>query len=488
MSSYEPTRESLKRHAVPEWYHDAKFGIFIHWGPYSLPAFAPLGRGDINQIMAQEGYRSFFTNMPYAEWYVNSIRIKGSPAQLHHAATYGEGAAYADFVPQFKRAAANWRPVEWAECFQEAGARYVVLVTKHMDGFLMWPSKTPNYARPDYQLDRDIVGELTDAVKGRAMRMGFYYSSALDQSFTSSPIADIAGLFSEGGPIDQRYAKYQLGHWLELIDRYAPSILWGDIAYPPGTNPFELFAHFYNRNPEGVVNDRWGQFPLWMHRLMRTRWGRKLLGAYSMRMVRQGNAANLAPPHYDFRTPEFAVMKDISAGKWETCRGMGLGFGYNQEERDDDYLTLAELIRMLVDIVSKNGNLLLNVGPMADGTIPAVQAALLRGLGAWLKTYGAAIYATRPWHRAEGVTAEGVPLRFTSAASAEGEVLFVFFMAQLAGSEATIRDLPVSAGASIRDLATGAPIAFKPDGADLRLSFTVRPPDTPVHAIAIARP
>ena len=482
---YGPTPASIRQHQAPEWYHDAKFGIFIHWGPFSVPAYAPLGHGDVNELMAKEGYASFFANIPYSEWYVNSIRIPGSPAHQHHLRTYGQNASYFDFAPQFKQASASWQPDPWADLFQAAGARYVVLVTKHMDGFLMWPSATPNYARPDYHMDRDVVGELTAAVKARGLRMGFYYSSALDQSFTTSAMTDLAGLFSEGGPIDQRYAQYQFAHWRELIDRYGPSILWGDIAYPPGTNLFELFAYFYNRTPEGVVNDRWGQFPSWMHRLIRTRPGRALLNAYAMRMLAQGSAGNVKPPHYDFRTPEFAVMKDISPGKWETCRGMGHGFGFNREESDDDTIKLPELIRMLVDIVSKNGNLLLNVGPMPDGTIPSVQADLLRGVGAWLKTYGAAIYGTRPWQRAVGITTAGAGVRFTRRPSAQGETLYALFMDPLPGRQVTIKDLRAGQEAVICDLATGRPVEFRQDGDDLALSFADPPPGAPAHAIAI---
>ena len=259
-----------------------------------------------------------------------------------------------------------------------------MLVTKHMDGFLMWPSATPNYARPGYQMDRDIVGELTDAVKARGMRMGMYYSSALDQSLTTSAMADVVGLLSEGGPIDKRYAAYQFAHWRELIDRYQPSVLWGDIAYPPGTNLFELFAYFYNQVPDGVVNDRWGQLPLAASA------GPNAPGPGAAQCIRTahpegGLVRKRARCPLDFRTPEFAVMKEIRSEKWETCRGMGRGFGYNREEADSDYIQLPELIRMLVDIVSKNGNLLLNVGPMADGTIPEVQAELLRGVGRWLR-------------------------------------------------------------------------------------------------------
>lgn len=485
---YEPTRASVRQHVVPDWYHDAKFGIFIHWGPFSVPAYAPQGHGDINELLRNEGYRSLFANIPYSEWYVNSIRIKGSPAQQHHLRTYGAGRSYFDFAPEFKRASAAWQAEPWADLFREAGARYVVLVTKHMDGFLMWPSKTLNYAHAGYAMDRDVVGELTAAVKAHDMRMGVYYSSALDQSFTTSAMTDFAGLFSEGGPIDARYARYQFSHWRELIDRYEPSVLWGDICYPPRTNLFALFAYFYNRIEEGVVNDRWGQLPPWLHRLIRTRPGRALLNTLAMRAVRKGQAGNVTPPHYDFRTPEFAVMEDIRPKKWETCRGMGNGFGYNREERDEDHIKLPELIHMLVDIVSKNGNLLLNVGPMPDGTIPAVQVALLRGIGAWLGTYGEAIYGTRPWRRAEGTTATGGSVRFTSRSSPDGEELYVILLDPALESKVTVKELSLPQAATARDLATGEPVQMRQEGADLALTFQ-RPPDhSTAHVVAITSP
>src|SRR4029079_12082634 len=134
--------------------------------------------------------------------------------------------------------------------------------------------------------------------------------------------------------------------------------------------------------------DRWGQLPPWLHPVVRTQPARALVNAYATRLLKKGAAGNVKPTHYDFITPEFAVMKDIRPQKWETCRGMGSGFGFNREEQDSDSIQLPDLIRMLVDIVGKNATLLLTVGPMPDGTIPPVQAALLKGVGVWLKTYG----------------------------------------------------------------------------------------------------
>jgi alpha-L-fucosidase len=163
---------------------------------------------------------------------------------------------------------------------------------------------------------------------------------------------------------------------------------------------------------------------------------------------------------------------------------MGHGFGYNREEQGSDYIKLSDLIRMLVDIVSKNGNLLLNVGPMADGTIPDVQAELLRGLGQWLKTYGEAIFGTRPWHRAEGTTIAGGNVRFTHRPDA-GDTIYAVFMDALPAGPVTIKDVAVNETATARDLATGEPMALQKDGDDLTLILSSPRANTPPHAVAI---
>jgi alpha-L-fucosidase len=236
--------------------------------------------------------------------------------------------------------------------------------------------------------------------------------------------------------------------------------------------------------PDGVVNDRWGQLPLWLHRFVRSRPGRALLNVYATSLLTKGATGGVRPPHSDFRTPEFAVMKGIREEKWETCRGMGHGFGFNREEQDADHIQLPDLVRLLVDVVSKNGNLLLNVGPMADGTIPEVQAALLRGVGQWLETYGEAIYGTRPWKRADGTTSAGGSVRFTQRANGDGTI-YAVFMDPLPAGPVTIHDLTVPERATARDLATGQPIALQQHGDHLILNLPGSTPVTPAHAIAI---
>jgi alpha-L-fucosidase len=156
-----------------------------------------------------------------------------------------------------------WEPESWAKLFARAGAKYVVLFTKHHDGFLMWNSRHPNPLNPKWQVSRDVVGELTNAVNSNGMKMGFYYSSLLDWSFTKRPIVNVVDLIagSETSPI---YVNYVEKHWIELMERYNPWILWGDIGYPPRYELSKLFARFYNDQPEGVVNDRWVQLPKFM--------------------------------------------------------------------------------------------------------------------------------------------------------------------------------------------------------------------------------
>jgi alpha-L-fucosidase len=419
--------------------------------------------------------------MPYAEWYINSLRIPGSPVQKYHHENYGNSHSYYDFAPEFKRISAKWSPDCWGDLFQEAGARYIVFITKHMDGFLMWPSSIPNYRISGYQSERDIVGELAASMKARNIKLGLYYSSLLDQSYTSKPMIDIPGLYSEGGPIDRRYSEYQYSHWVELIDRYQPSVLWGDIGYPPGTNPLSLFAYFYNKIAEGVVNDRWAQNPLIVHRIVRAPLVRPFINWYAAHVVAKGEGRQPLPPHYDFTTPEYATSQQMSDKKWEANRGMANSFSYNRMETEADYITLPALIRLLVDTVSKNGNLMIDVGPMADGTIPEIQVKLLRGLGAWVKLYGEAIYGTRTWQRAEGELRNGGGVRFTQ----KGNILYVFLMDGQETGEIVIKGLAAMADCSARDIASGQSIQSRLEGDDLALDLPKTTMSTPVRVLAL---
>lgn len=411
--TYQPTLASVKTHPLPDWYNDAKFGIFIHWGVYSVPAYAPAGEMDIEKALSG---KMDLSQSPYAEWYQNSLRVEGSPTHQYHARTYGAGFRYEQFAPQFNEQIRQWNPDAWAGLFARAGARYVVLVTKHHDGFLMWPSRHPNPHIEGWQASRDVVGELSRAANTAGLRMGFYYSSLLDWSFTRKPITSVADLIA-GSDASHQYADYVESHWLELIERYDPWILWSDIGYPPGYDLPKLWAHFYNHKPEGVVNDRWMQLP----RFLFSRLGRAIL----MQMIRRTSGGKQPQAaHCDFVTPEYATLDEISPTKWETCRGIGHSFGYNQFESTDEYQKADDLIRLLADVVSKNGNLLLNVGPCADGSIHPAQQAALEGLGRWLQRNGESIYGTRPWRRYKDTGPNGGDVRYTS----RGQTLYAILL------------------------------------------------------------
>ncbi len=458
--TFEPTLESVRQHIVPAWYDEAKLGIFIHWGLYSAPAWAPHG-GDIGEVFQSGDMSGWFRNNSYAEWYANTLKFEDSPTREWHNRHYGAGFHYDDFAPGFNSALKRWKPDEMAALFAEVNARYVVLTTKHHDGFTLWPSEHPCPHKPDYHTQRDVVGELTAAVRKRGMRMGLYYSGGLDWAFNETRIEDIPDVW---GTIVQspEFVEYSLAHWRELIDRYQPSLMWNDIGYPAAADLGELFAYYYNNVPEGVINDRFTQS--------------------RDRTPKIGEP--LAPPrgpHHDFLTPEYAQFDEIQSEKWESCRGIGHSFGYNRNEGDDQLLAEDELIHMFVDIVSKNGNLLLNVGPMADGTIPANQAERLRGLGRWLDVNGKAIFDTRPWTRAEGVTSSGVDIRFTAI----DEALFVTMLGTPAESEITVEGVEAPAGAAIRLLGRDGDLSWRQDGADLRIELPEDLPDSPAHSLAI---
>jgi alpha-L-fucosidase len=372
---YEPTLASLDTHPLPQWYANAKLGIFIHFGLYSVPGWAPLSH-------PEHDFRNvdYIKNNPYAEWYLNVMRIPGSPTQAYHREHYGANFSYYDFAPIFNRESKKWNPDEWAKIFHDAGARYVVLTTKHHDGFTLWPSTTvnpnPSIPQNERHAERDIVGELTAAVRKEGMKMGLYYSGGYDWTFNSGPI-ETAADYQSVKPENQAYGDYAFAQIHELIERYHPSVLWNDIDWPKTGRPMQVEADYYNAVPDGVVDDRFGI------------------------------------KHTDFTSPEYKKLDEISEKKWEECRGLGQSFGYNRAEGEAETIAPADLIALLVDIVSKNGNLLLDVGPEDDGTIPPVQMERLKALGAWLQQNGEAIYDTTPWERAAGKTDEGDDLRFT---------------------------------------------------------------------------
>jgi alpha-L-fucosidase len=355
-----PDTWSTLARPTPAWVRRAKLGIFVHWGAYSVPAWAE-PTGELGTVSDTQ----WFAHNAYAEWYGNTMRIPGSPARRHHEEVYG-GAPYDDFLDAWT--AERFDPAAWAQLFAEAGADFVVPTTKHHDGIALWDAPGTGSRNTVHRGPRrDLVGEIAAAVRDRGLRLGVYYSGGLDWSITPyGPHTSHHDLITQR-PNDAAYNLYAVAHVRDLIDRYRPDVLWNDINWPDAGKRtgagslHELLSDFYAGNPDGVVNDRWGV------------------------------------PHWDYRTSEYAAGTEVEVGdSWEQCRGIGLSFGYNQVEGPEHYLDARALGRLLADVVSRGGRLLLNVGPTAAGEIVPAQAEALKGLGRWLGSAGSLLADSEP--------------------------------------------------------------------------------------------
>ena len=367
---YEPTWSSLDSRENPKWFHDAKFGIFIHWGLYSVPSYAPRGT--------------------YAEWYWHAK--DGDQTGKHQAAVgranaindfhnrvYGADFEYKDFREHFT--CEMFEPKEWAALFKRSGAKYVVLTSKHHDGYCLWPSKeaSKSFGMPWNSVDsgpqRDLVGELTDAVREEDdIKMGLYYS-IWDWFNPFWPEKDQPTHRKKKGNdvTRQKYINEVMApQFKDIVNRYAPSVIFSDGDWWMDDEKWEtkpLLAWLFNEAPnkeEVVINDRWGKV-------------RKKHGGY-------------------FTTEYGSGFEDPSI-IWEENRGIGKSFGYNRQETYDDYNSEELLVYMLCDIVSRGGNFLLDIGPTADGRIPVIMEERLIQLGEWLDINGEAIFNTRRWIR-----------------------------------------------------------------------------------------
>ncbi len=393
---YLPTEESLSSRETPEWYGYAKLGIFIHWGLYSVPGWAtPTTTPD-----KVTDWKAFYKSNPYAEWYSNTLRIEGSPTQAHHTRTYGKDFNYYEFAAMFNEQNKIWNAQKWVSLFKEIGAKYIVITAKHHDGFTLYPSRIlhPFMEKALINSSRDLIGELQDETRKQNLKFGVYYSAGLDWSFYSSPITKIWPDLFKSMPQSVSYTAYVDNHFYELIHRYKPDVIWNDVNFPANGDMLGIMAELVNHNPNVVFNNRWTS------------------GLSKQTII------NLT----DFETPEYVVNDSITERKWETCRGIGYSFGYNQNETDQHLLSSDELVDMFVDIVSKNGNLLLNVGPRADGSIPENQLKRLTDLGSWMKLNSEAIYDTKPWKIPGAILTDGTRVRFTQKKNS----LFVILLDQ----------------------------------------------------------
>ena len=360
---FQPTWESIDRRPVPAWFTEAKFGIFIHWGVYSVPAWAPTG--DSIPVYSK-----------YAEWYwyrKNENSVAGQLFRNHHNKVYGENFQYQDFVRDFK--AENFVPGDWADILAASGAKYIVLTSKHHEGFTLWPSaQSWNWNSLDVGPHKDLAGALSKAVKAKGLHMGFYYS-----------------LYEWYNPLyhsnlQQYIDDHMAPQMKDLVTRYEPDILWTDGEWEHTSSDWkapEFLAWLYNESPvknKIVVNDRWGSDT-------------------------RGKHGGIYTTEYDLVFNDNAKTKTITH-PWEECRGIGGSFGYNRAEQLKDYTSSQELIHILIQKVARGGNLLLDIGPTADGRIPVIMQQRLKDIGNWLQMNGEAVYETNVWKDAPAITNE----------------------------------------------------------------------------------
>ena len=370
MKKFEPTWNSLSQYAMPEWLRDAKFGIYTHWGIYSVPAYGSNGT-----------------------WYGNNIYNPKCPHFRHHAETYGDQKefGYKDFIPQFT--AEKFDADEWAQLFKDAGAKFAGPVAIHHDNFAMWDSVVNPWNSKAMGPKRDVTGELEKAIKGQGMKYITTFHHAYNWWFfpksedfdTVDPAAEV--LYSRAKTDkdlpDAEYLRVWYEQIIEVIDKYDPDMLWFDFGLGriPERYRKHFLAYYYNRAHET---------------------GKEVTVAYKA-MNDEGYNLSALTGIYDL---EVGKMNELTPNTWlsDTCVDAGPqgcwshvnNIGYKSSER---------LIHNLIDRTSKNGYLLLNVGPRADGTIPQPAQDCLRDIGKWLEINGEAIFGTVPWlHYGEGPT------------------------------------------------------------------------------------
>lgn len=362
-STYQPSWESLKQHETPDWFQDAKFGIYFHWGPYSVPAHK-------------------------TEWYSHWMYVKGHPVRAHHEATYGpvDEFGYKDFIPMFT--AEKFDAQEWAKLFKAAGAQFAGPVAEHADGFAMWDSKLTEWDAVDMGPKRDIVGEMEKAVRAEGLKYVVTYHRHWMYAWyptwdttTDAGNPELSGLYGPRVPEgtfvmadkptdplpDDAFNQEWLDRLNELMDNYEPDMIWFD-------------------NKMDIIGEKYRQQFLANYYNKAEQWGREVVCTYKFEDMAKGTAV------LDLERARMSEKKDFP---WLTDDSMDWkAWSYIENPR---YKSTNRLIDFLVDVVSKNGCVLLNIPPRADGTIPEEVRQRLLEMGDWLQMNGEAIYGTRPW-------------------------------------------------------------------------------------------
>jgi alpha-L-fucosidase len=451
--TYQPNWESLDKRPTPQWFKDSKFGIFIHWGVYSVPGWSTKGS--------------------YAEWYQQGLQTTDTARQKFHKAKFGNRTYY-DLANDFK--AELFNPDDWAKLFEASGAKYIVLTSKHHDGFTLWPNQNANKAwgfpwnAKDIGPKRDLIGDLFKAVRKTSVHAGMYYSlyEWFNPLWKSDP---------------KKYATEHVWPQMkELINNYQPEVFWtdGDWDAPAETwKSQEFLAWLYNESPvkdKVIVNDRWG--------------------------------AGVRFNHGGIYTPEYQPNLDFEDHDWEESRGMGYSYGYNREEDAWDYNSTQSLVIALIDKVSRGGNFLLDIGPDEHGKIPPIMQERLLEIGEWLNINGEAIYNTRKWKTpfqwSDGKKdwkGEGdIMLKLTvdpDPGYAVKEVfytynptnndLFAIFPKYPDNRKLILKDVTLPAGAKISFLSTKENLQWKQTGANVEISLPEYNPNkiTSPYAYAI---
>ncbi len=415
---YENNWQSLNSRPVPEWFGDAKFGIFIHFGLYSVPAFTAEGQ--------------------YAEWYMIHLQDEGQKAvRDFHKRTYGENFKYEDFVSGFK--CELFDADKWAKLFEDSGAKYINITSKHHDGFCLWKTDYAwNWNSVDVGPHIDFLAELKRALAKTDVKFGVYHSvyEWFHPLYKKDP---------------EEYAvKHLIPMLKELITKYEPATLFTDGEWDHESSVWhstEFLQWLYNESPVKdtiVPNDRWGK-------------------------ETRGRLGGNFTTEYGTIDADRSI-DDVELDRpFEECRGIGRSFGLNRIEGTNDYLSAKELLETLCSLVSKGGNFLLNVGPAADGTIPVIMEERLLQMGKWLKVNGEAIYATRVYtkNKTDGVY-------YTQ--SKDGSKIYAILNSFPFG-DVTLTEVPYSPDVKARLFAHPAPVTVSDDNGKVRLSFPAINPD-----------